>query len=304
MDEKKLEMSDNFYIHTVSAAPNGKPKGHIHLLHGMAEHIDRYEEFIEFLVKEGFSVSGHDHRGHGKTAQLNGKLGTFGDSIGFDRIVEDAQEVIHFYKEIFKAPRFILIGHSMGSFIARRYAQLFGDELDDLVCLGTAGNPGASGVAGAAIATLKGRMTSFEEPDHLINKLVFGSFNKSILNPQTPFDWLATDKETVKNYIEDPYCGFVPTTSFFIALFEGLKNIHDSSNMNYVPKNLPVLFLSGSDDPVGNKSKGVWQVANQFVSNGIKDVTVMIYEGGRHEMLQETNRRDVFETIMNWISKR
>lgn len=303
MEERNLKMSDGFIIHTVSSSTLRKSKGHIHLLHGMAEHIARYEEFVEFLVKEGFSVSGHDHRGHGKTAQLNGKLGHFGESIGFDRIVEDAKEVIHYYREKFDAPRFILIGHSMGSFIARRYAQLFGDELDDLICIGTAGNPGASGAGGSAIAELKGRLTSFDAPDHLINKLVFGSFSKSVSNHQTPFDWLATNEKTVEKYIEDPYCGFVPTTGFFIHLFEGLKNIHDPASMQYIPKDLPVLLLSGADDPVGDKSKGVWQVANQFFKEGIDNVTVMIYEGGRHEMLQETNRKDVFEFIKQWIVK-
>ncbi|MBD7983609.1 lysophospholipase [Sporosarcina sp. Sa2YVA2] len=304
MNEKELKMSDGFHIHTISSAPLVKPKAHIHLLHGMAEHIGRYREFIDFLVKEGFSVSGHDHRGHGETAKLNGKLGHFGDNTGFDRIVEDAQEVIHFYKEKFGATKFIVIGHSMGSFIARRYAQMFGNELDALVCIGTAGDPGVTGTGGTVVAQLRGRLTQFDEPDQIINALVFGGFNKSVVNAKTPFDWLATDEKTVEKYMVDPFCGFIPTTDFFIDLFEGLKNIHDTKNMQHIPKELPVLFLSGIKDPVGNKGKGVWQVANQFVNEGISNVTVMLYEDKRHEMLQETNRKDVFEFIKDWIVKR
>lgn len=304
MNEKELKMSDGFHIHTISSASPEKSKTHIHILHGMAEHIGRYEEFINYLVKEGFSVSGHDHRGHGKTSQLNGKLGHFGDNTGFDRIVEDAQEVIQYYKEKFDTTTFILIGHSMGSFIARRYAQLFGKELDALVCIGTAGDPGISGAGGTVIAQLRGRLSQFDEPDQIINALVFGSFNKSVSNAKTPFDWLATDEKTVEKYMVDPFCGFIPTTGFFIDLFEGLKNIHDTTNMQHLPKELPVLLLSGLQDPVGNKGKGIWQVANQFSNEGISNVTVQLYEGRRHEMLQETNRTDVFEFIKDWIVKR
>lgn len=304
LNEMKIKMSDGFSIHTIWDEPAQNAIGHIHILHGMAEHIARYEDFIHYLVEQGFAVSGHDHRGHGQTAKFNGKLGHFGESIGFDRIVEDAHEVITFYKQKFQAEPFSLLGHSMGSFIARRYAQMYGSDLDKLICLGTAGDPGISGMGGMALSKVKGIFTSYDKPDYLINKLVFGGFNKSIKCAETSFDWLSTDKSTVEKYINDPYCGFVPSTRFFIDLFEGLAKIHEPSKIRQTPVDLPILLLSGIDDPVGDKGKGVWQVAHQYVKEGIGNVTVMLDENGRHEMLQEINRLEVFEFIKDWVTKK
>lgn len=303
MNAQTLIMSDDFHIHSVHAKPEERPIAHIHLLHGMAEHIGRYEEFIDYLVNAGFAVSGHDHRGHGQTAALNGKLGHFGDAVGFDRVVEDAHEIISFYRKKFDVPRLILFGHSMGSFVARRYAQKFGSELDQLICSGTAGDPGVSRIGGQALAYLKGKATVFDEPEYFINKLVFGGFNKSVSNPKTPFDWLSRDKGTVETYLNDPLCGFVPTTRFFIDLFSGLAKINDLDCIRKVPRDLPILLLSGLGDPVGNKGKGVWQAAQQFTDAGIDNITVMLYEGGRHEMLNEVNREQVFKFIKDWIKK-
>lgn len=296
-------MSDGFRIHTIFAQPLAEPVAHVHLLHGMAEHIGRYKEFINYLVGQGYAVSGHDHRGHGQTASLNGKLGHFGDSVGFERTVEDAYEVVNYYKDKFAAPTFILLGHSMGSFIARRYVQRYGGEVDRLICSGTAGDPRFGRIAGKALAQLKGRATHFDLPDHFINKLVFGSFSKSVKSAKTPFDWLSADNSTVETYINDPLCGLVPTTGFFIDLFEGLKKIHNTEEIGNIPKTLPILLLSGLDDPVGDKGKGVWKVAQQYAHNGIENVTVMLYDEGRHEMLQELNRDRVFNFIKDWIEK-
>ncbi|MCM3709862.1 alpha/beta hydrolase [Sporosarcina luteola] len=303
MNEQVLMMSDGFSIHSVYAQPADRPIAHIHLLHGMAEHIGRYEEFVTYLTSEGFAVSGHDHRGHGKTADLNGKLGDFGETAGFDRVVEDTYEIISFYRNKFRAPRVILFGHSMGSFVARRYTQRFGRELDKLICSGTAGNPGVSRIVGKALASMKGKATKFDEPDYFINKLVFGGFNKKVGTPKTSFDWLSRDNEKVEQYINDPLCGFVPTTRFFIDLFDGLAKINDLDCIRQVPSRLPILFLSGLDDPVSNNGKGVWQAARQFADVGIEDITVMLYEGGRHEMLNEVNREQVFNFVKDWIKK-
>lgn len=283
--------------------PKGQPFAHIHLMHGMAEHIGRYEEFMIYLVGKGFAVSGHDHRGHGETAALNGKLGYFGDSVGFDRLVEDAHEIIQYYKDEFKAPSVILFGHSMGSFIARRYVQNYGTQIDKLICSGTGGDPGIGLMGGQALAYLKGKIKKSDKPDYFINKLIFGSFNKTIAQPKTPFDWLSTDADTVEKYLNDPLCGFVPTTSLFMVLFNGLEKINDPTGIRQIPSALPILLLSGLDDPVGAKGKGVWQAARQFTEAGIENITVMLYEGGRHEMLQEKNRKQVFDFIKEWIVK-
>lgn len=303
MHEIQLEMNDGVKIHSIYAKPASQPIAHIHLLHGMAEHIGRYKEFIHYLVENGYAVSGHDHRGHGQTAQLNGKLGSFGVGVRFDRIVDDAHEVATYYMNKLQAPRFILFGHSMGSFIARRYAQLFGNELDILICSGTASDSGVSRLAGQALAKLKGQITNFEKQDYLINKLVFGTFKNSVASPDTPFDWLSKRRETVEEYINDPLCGFVPSTGFFLELFNGISTIHKREQIRQTPANLPILLLSGLQDPVGEQGKGIWRVARQLENEGLKNVTVMLYEGGRHEMLQEVNREEVYDFIKGWIDK-
>ena len=144
MREVTIEMSDGFLVHAIVMKPEGKPVGHIHLLHGMAEHIARYEEFAQYLVTKGYIVSGHDHRGHGKTAKMNGIKGHIADENGFERLVQDAHEVISELRDQYSSRHFILFGHSMGSFIARRYIQLYGSEIDLAIFSGTGGDPGAS----------------------------------------------------------------------------------------------------------------------------------------------------------------
>jgi alpha-beta hydrolase superfamily lysophospholipase len=302
--ELSIKMSDGFSVHAFIIQPKGNPVAHIHLLHGMAEHIGRYEDFAKHLVEQGFIVSGHDHRGHGRTAELNGIQGHFADDGGFDRAVQDAYEAITFFRTDYFSPRFILFGHSMGSFVARRYVQLHGDKVDLAIFSGTGGDPGVGRYAGQAIAYLSGKKNGFNKPNHFLNNLVFGGFNKSIKDSVTEFDWLSTDTKSVEKYIVDQACGFVPTTRFFTDLFHGLGKIHSKKEINKIPKNLPLFLFSGSEDPVGGNGKGVWSVARQYKSAGMNDVTVLLFEGGRHEMLHEVNREEVFKTIIDWIEKR
>ncbi|MCG3090022.1 alpha/beta fold hydrolase [Sporosarcina cyprini] len=300
MHIRTIEMEDGTSIHACMVQPSIKPIGHIHILHGMSEHIGRYEEFMTFLASQGYVVSGHDHRGHGKTASLNGFLGHFGDDVTFDQIVHDAHEVISLFRREVPGENSILFGHSMGSFIARRYVQLH-QNIDRLILSGTGGDPGIGGAAGIGLARITGRLGRFDTRDPLLNKLVFGAFSKSVPQAMTPFDWLSTNSQSVREYIEDPLCGAVPTTKFFLELFTGLKKANNIQLHKAIKEQLPILFLSGSEDPVGRKGKGVWEAARQYEEAGIKQITVMLYDEGRHEMLQEQNRQEVFHFIVDWI---
>lgn len=300
MHIRTIEMEDGTSIHACMIQPLIKPIGHIHILHGMSEHIGRYEEFMTFLASQGYVVSGHDHRGHGKTASLNGFLGHFGDDVTFDQIVQDAHEVISLFRREVPGENFILFGHSMGSFIARRYVQLH-QNIDRLILSGTSGDPGIGGAAGIGLARISGRLGRFDRRDPLLNKLVFGAFSKSVPQAVTPFDWLSTNSKSVQEYIEDPLCGAVPTTKFFLELIIGLKKANNIQLHKSINEQLPILFLSGSEDPVGRKGKGVWEAARQYEEAGIKQITVMLYDDGRHEMLQEQNRQEVFHFIVDWI---
>ena len=303
MRELTIEMNDGFLVHAVTWLPEGNPKGHIHLLHGMAEHIARYAEFAQYLAGKGYIVTGHDHRGHGKTAELNGIKGHLADEDGFDRIVQDAYEVITHLRKKQPSPRFLLFGHSMGSFVARRYIQLYGSEVDVALLSGTGADPGVMGSVGQAAAYFNGKRNGFDQPDSSLNKLVFGRFNKSVDRPKTPFDWLSRNPKAVEEYLVDPSCGIIPTTKLFSDLFEGLGKIHAPDEIRKIPKQLPILLFSGNEDPVGANGKGVWRVAKQYENAGIEQVTVLLFDGGRHEMLHEINRLSVFETVYDWIEK-
>ncbi|MFS0574147.1 lysophospholipase [Sporosarcina sp. 179-K 3D1 HS] len=299
----QINMSDGFLVHAFVLKPDQEPRGHVHLIHGMAEHIGRYKEFASYLAGHGFLVSGHDHRGHGKTVDLNGKTGHLVDENGFERAVQDSYEVIQSIRTQYPSSRFILFGHSMGSFVARRYVQLHGEEVDLAILSGTGGDPGPGRLAGQVVAYLSGKKSGFDQPDHFLNKLVFGGYNKTVSSPKTPFDWLSTDGEAVEAYLNDPKCGIVPTTRFFEDLFDGLAIITKKEEIAKVPKELSVLLISGNDDPVGSYGKGVWQTAKQYDEAGIQDVTVLLFEGKRHELLHETNRHQVFDFVNEWMSK-
>ena len=242
----------------------------------MSEHIGRYEEFAIILTGRGYIVSGHDHRGHGKTAKMNGIKGHFADENGFDRVVQDAYEIIsHSRERNILHLRFILFGHSMGSFVARRYVQLHGNEVDMAIFSGTGGDPGASRFAGQAAAYLQGKKNGFDQPDNFLNKLVFGGFNKSVINRKHHLTGYLEILKLLRNTLLILLVEYVPTTQFFADLFKGLGKIHDADEINKIPKQLPIFLFSGSEDPVGNNGKGVWNVAKQYDKAGMEDVTVL-----------------------------
>ncbi|WP_144511256.1 alpha/beta hydrolase [Bacillus sp. FJAT-22090] len=296
-------MSDNHLVHIVKYIPEQTPIAHVHLLHGMAEHIDRYEEFAQFLVDHGFIVSGHDHRGHGKTAEKNGLLGFWSENDGFERVTEDVREVLVQVREDMEEIPLILFGHSMGSFIARRYMQKYSESLSKVVICGTTFSPGVMGNIGTIIGKIASNLQTPKTESNLLNKLSFGGFNKKIKDAQTDFDWLSSDEDEVKKYIEDPLCGFIPSNQFYIDLFSGLKLIHKEEEINKVRKDLPVLIISGLQDPVGKDGKDIFKVAKSFSDAGMNNVTVQLIENARHEILNEVNKMQTYQYIVNWMIK-
>ena len=280
-----------------------KPKGHVHIIHGMAEHSGRYEDFIASLNGQGFTVSTHDQRGHGKTAERNGETGYFAETDGFSRVVEDVREVIQSVQaEIGELP-FTLLGHSMGSFVARRYLQLHGQHVDCAVLSGTGGHPGMSLSAGIAAAKSFSRLKGKTAINPVLGKLIFGSYNKDFLDEPSKFSWLSRKAETVAQYEADPWCGFEMANQFYVDLFEGLVIIHRMDEVARIPKDLPVLFISGSMDPVGAKGSGVFEAAAQFNEAGIEKVKVYMAEEGRHEVLHELNAETYQQVIIDWVNE-
>lgn len=296
-------MSDGHKIFATTHVPKDEPIAHIHILHGMAEHHLRYNDFASMLCEAGYLVSLHDHRGHGGTADHNdGVFGYFGEKDGFERVVKDVQEVLQIVQAQYGTYPFTLFGHSMGSFIARRYTQLYSDTLHNVIYCGT-GATTALHAVGHQVANVLAKVQGPQTPSLIMNGLSFGSFNKGIKDVVTAFDWLSSDEKEVKKYIDDPKCGFISTNQFFVDLTDGLMTIAKNKEVAKIRKDLPVLFISGAEDPVGDMGKGVYKVAKQLEQAGIENVVVFLFEGMRHEILNEKNKQHVYDVVLRWLKK-
>ncbi len=277
-------------------------KGIINIAHGMAESGIRYERFTKTLVDNGFIVYAGEHRGHGLTCSNIEDLGYICDNDGFHTMVEDLKEINNFIKEENLNLPIIIMGHSMGSFLVQRYIEEYGDTVNGAIISGTNGNPGLILNFGIFISSIEMRIRGRKAKSKLLDGMIFGTYNKRIHKNKTRVDWLTRDEEEVEKFINEPYCGTVFTTSFFNDLMKGLKVIHKEENLNKIPKNLPILIFSGDADPVGRYGKGLDNLINLYKSLGIKNLHYKIYKDGRHEMLNEINKDEVFEDIINWLN--
>ncbi len=301
-----FETTDGLEIYATCWMKNDQenPKGIVHIAHGMAEHIDRYDRFAQKLVEENFIVVGNDHRGHGRTGARANQLGYFADSNGFEKVVGDMYALTKMMKVQHPNIPIILFGHSMGSFLARRYVQKYGEDIACLILSGTGSNPGILGKIGKFIAKREVKKHGATTASPKLNQLTFGSYNKKFKPKRTDFDWLTRDEAEVDKYIEDPLCGFICSARFFYDLLDGLLAIHRKENILNTPKELPIFLLAGEEDPVGNYGKGVKEVFELYKQVGVKEVSMKLYEGGRHEMLNEINRKEVMEDILQWLQSK
>jgi len=297
--------SDDIQVFTYSWMPDGglPVKGVVQIAHGMAEHAARYERFAEALTTAGFAVFANDHRGHGKTAGAQEKVGYFADEDGWQKVVDDMHMLTGIIKKEFSNLPFFLFGHSMGSFLSRHYAMLHGSELTGLILSGTGGDPGVLGRVGLLIARTEAMIRGKKARSQIMNTLSFGAFNDAFKPNRTEYDWLSRDNAEVDKYINDPWCGGVFTAGFFCDMLGGLGYIHKKENIAKIPEGLAVYLFSGSRDPVGANTKGVTQVYDLLQNGGVKDVTLKFYDGGRHEMLNEINREDVFRDVITWLNR-
>ena len=283
-------------------------KGVIQLHHGLAEHSLRYDGFGSILAEQGYVLNAYDMRGHGRTAENADKNGTgiFGklaDKKGFDRAVLDLKAVTDNLKQDFPGKKTILLGHSFGSFVAQGFIEEYGNEIDGCILCGTAGpRPGlvAMGSLAAHVITF---FTGKNKCLPLMEKLSFGSYNEKINPIRTKCDWLSKNELNVDMYMMDNWCGFPLTNSFYCSMLEGLAKIHKSSNMKKIPASLPLLFIWGSDDPVGSYGKTIRQLIEIYKANGLQKIEQKEYEGDRHEILNENDKEKVENDIIEWISK-
>ena len=272
--------------------------GIFQIVHGMAEYSVRYEKFANFLCTKGFAVFINDHIGHGKSVNSDDELGYFGEKDGYLGFVNDARVLTEMAMHEYPDKPVIFFGHSMGSFVARKYTQEFGDRIAGAIYCGTSGANPATGIAVKLADIIAARYGSMHRSE-FINKLAFGSYNKKINPPRTPFDWLSVNTENVDKYIADPYCGFLFTAKGYKDLFMLLNSVSKKDWFKSIPYSLPIYITSGAMDPVGEYGKGVKQVYDDLKKTGHTDVTLKIYDGLRHEILNE-EKIEVFEDIANW----
>lgn len=289
-------------IHSIRWVPeHDKPVCVLQIIHGMTEHIDRYDEFAQYMAGKGILVVGDDHLGHGKSVRPGEPYGYFCKEDAATVLVRDEHRLKKMTQEQYQGVPYIILGHSMGSFIARNYLIRYGSGIDGAVIMGTGMQ---SKIQLAAARALAGIQILFCGPKHvskLIDKLAFGMFNKRIEAPKTPSDWLCSNEESVKRYRQDPMCNFTFTANGFQTLMKLIWNLHDVEKLKKMPRQLPVFFVAGEEDPVGDYGRAVKQVYESFLQLGMERVQMKLYPGDRHEILHETDRAEVYADIYRWI---
>jgi alpha-beta hydrolase superfamily lysophospholipase len=297
-----LTAADGAQLHVWRWEPDGDVAGVVQIAHGLAEHAERYRWLAEQLTAAGWAVLADDHRGHGRTAAGPADLGFLAEEDGWTRVVDDLHRLTARARELHPDVPVVLLGHSMGSFLTQQYLFTFPAAVDAAVLSGSDGPAGAIAVAGGLVARVERRRIGPRGRSDLLNTLGFGAYNKAFAPARTDFDFLSRDEEQVDAYVADPLCGFVATTQLWIDLLGGLRVIGDPSRVAGVRRDLPVLLLSGSEDPVGGTT-GVAKLHDLYTRAGLTDVEVQLHEGARHEMFNETNRAEVAADLLAWLGR-
>ncbi len=288
-------------IHACRWEPQGEPKGIVQLLHGIVEHSGRYDRFARYLNSLGYLVVAEDHMGHGKSGGEGTVAGYFHG--GWFSAVEDSYRLMQMTMEEFPHKPYILFGHSMGSFMARTILIQHPDcGVSAAVICGTGWMPKALLQTGYTMAKLMCRGGKDTKPNGFIHNLMFGAYNRRVERPRTSHDWLNRDAAQVDAYVNDPQCGFSETAGLARDMLEGILFIQKAEQLKKMNKSLPVFFIAGGDDPVGDYGKGVLKAVDNFKKSGMEKVSHRIYPLCRHEILNEINRDEIYEDIAQWIT--
>lgn len=286
----------DIYVQSIVPTEKSNIKGIISIVHGMAEHTDRYLEIANYLACHGYGVFMHDHAGHGKSIKSNEDLGFFGEDDGNEKIVDDVKNVIELIKKDYPDKPVIIWGHSMGSFVTRRFIAKYPELSDAAVVCGTSGaNPAAS--VGILIAKTVAKLLGTRHRSDFLDSMAFGAYNKKF-DKKTGFEWLSVNEENVNTYVEDKLCGYRFTACGFKDLFSLLSSVSGKDWYSAVPENYPIYLIAGDMDPVGNYGKGVTEVYSKLQASGHKNVTIKLYKGLRHEIHNEKEREAVLDDIL------
>ena len=287
-------------IHGCRWAPEGEPKAVLQIVHGIAEFVERYDAFANYLTNLGFVVVAEDHMGHGQSINGEGIQGYFHG--GWFTAVQDTYQLLQDTKAEFPELPYVLFGHSMGSFMARTILCKYPDSgISAAVICGSAWQPAFA--LPALIKVIDGICKKNGEtlPNETLQSMVFGGYNKKVEHPRTPYDWLTRDAKIVDAYGAHPLCGFTASAGLLREMMKGIHYIEQPENLAAMKKDLPVFFIAGGDDPVGSYGKGIHKCVAEFQKVGMTDVSVRVYPLCRHEILNEINKEDIFADVANWI---
>lgn len=295
---KSIEVQSTDNIHTLKGLiyiPEGEIKGIFHLVHGMCEYIGRYAHIFAALAERGYVCCGYDNLGHGKTARDENELGFIAHRDGWKYLVRDVKAFEDAVKKIYPDIPLCLMGHSMGSFIARIAAENYGDGIEKFIICGT-GGPNPAAPFGLLATDIMRLLNGEKHRSKLVNKLAFSAYNKRF-EGDSEFEWITTDREVINKYAADKYCNF----KFTVSAMHDLVKLNQLANrpawFKNIRKDLPILLISGSDDPVGAYGKGVTRVYNKLKAAGVKDVTLKLYNGCRHEIHNDSCKNQVINDI-------
>ncbi len=282
--------------------PDGNIKAIVQIAHGMAEYAERYEGLAESLNKSGYGVYINDTLGHGKSIKTQDDLGHLPPN-GFNIAVEDIHQLHEIIKKENEDLPIFIFGHSMGSLLTQSYISKYGNEVDGCILSGTAGKQFLTSIGGV-VAKISKTIHGERKRSPFLDKLSFGNFNNNFKPNRTNFDWLSSDNDEVDKYISSPLCGFVCTNGFYYELTSSVNKLHDRNVVKNIPKELPIYIFCGDKDPVGGQTKNVLKLIDMYKGIGIQDLEYVFYKDGRHEMLNETNKAEVIDDLINWLEKR
>jgi len=289
-------------IHAVKWVPEGTPLCIIQIVHGMCEYVERYEEFAAFLTERNIMVVGEDHLGHGKSMGDN-PPGYLCKENPDKVLVENVRILKDIVKKEYPDIPYIVFGHSMGSFITRNFVHAYGNEIDGAVICATGMLPKPLILAMNVMVKVLCAIQGEKKVSQFVNNMAFGSYLKRIENPKTESDWLSVNEENVQNYLADPLCGFIFTLNGFKGLAGLLKGLYDTKKIAAIPKELPLYFIYGDEDPVGDYGEGVIKAFQTYKDAGMQNVSMTKYAGKRHELLNEDNKLEVMNDVYAWVDK-
>lgn len=297
LDQTTLEAGDGHSIPVRIWTPQDSPRGIIQVLHGLGEHGGRYERFARKAAEKSLALCVHDHRGHGAKAA---PAGHFADRKGWRKVLDDSTAVHGMLTGRFAGLPIVLLGHSMGSFIAQYCALEIGSGLAGMILSGSSWPSRLRTLPGTLVAQIEILRHGKRGYSPLLQKFGFGTFNSRFAPARTEFDWLSRDEAEVDRYVEDPLCGGPFTCALWRDMLGALWQLGSDATLTQIRADLPILITGGADDPVGG-DRGMGSLAMHYAQTGHQRIKVKIYAGGRHEMLNETNRDDVMRDWLGWI---